>query len=159
MKREQMKVLFGPGGCFGIERALQIVALKTKHLGDADDELSESLARAPVISNADLLRIDIRMKHRGQHPTEGRTPRVIGWQVNLNLVSIPWGERFIADGHKPWHLDFEDVTIRRRALGAQQADHRVLRKFGANSVMVCIEAAETGLHKIQGETWDPRNPK
>src|SRR5689334_1371002 len=86
LQREQPDVLFRKGGGTGVERAFNIVALITEHLTDADDEVSPRLAGAPVVADADFLRVYVGVKDRAGHTAERRAARVIERQKTFGAV-------------------------------------------------------------------------
>jgi len=67
---QAVEVTHGPGSRASIQWTLRVVGLKADHLADTDHELRERLAGAPVIADADPLRIDVGMEDGRRHSAE-----------------------------------------------------------------------------------------
>lgn len=88
LERKKCDIVFGPDCGFGVQRTLYVVALEADHLGYPFYELIERLVGTPVIADANLLGIDVRMEHRRQHSAERCPSRVIERQEDFDAVRI-----------------------------------------------------------------------
>jgi hypothetical protein len=112
-QRQGVRMLFGPGGGPGVEGTLQIIALEANHLSHAHDHLSERLSGAPMVANADLLRVDIGMKDRSQHAAKGRPPGIIQRKEDFGLMDGAWHEGIFAAGNQALNVEDEMIPFGR----------------------------------------------
>jgi hypothetical protein len=94
-------VLPSPNRSFGINETLQVVTLEANYLSDMHHQLSEGLSRTPIITDADFLWINIRMKYGCNHSAKRRAARIIQRKKNPCLMlgnrccTIPRSKRCI----------------------------------------------------------------
>lgn len=119
-------MLFGPSRGFGIQGAFQIVTLIAEHFCDVNDHLGQGLTGAPMIANTDLLGINVGMKDGRGHAAKRWASRVIDWQKNFGLMHGAGCEGVLAGRDKAIDLKGKGIFLRRRALGFDESNLRVI---------------------------------
>jgi hypothetical protein len=93
--RQLGQVFRCPLRCLAIQWALDVVALKSKHLADTHDHAAQRFRGAPVISDADCMRSNVRMKNGRQHPACRRIAWIAAWQSDFQSMPVD-EEQFLA---------------------------------------------------------------
>lgn len=128
LERQRCQVQFGPGGGAGVERAFQIITLVADHLADMHNHLRQGLPGAPMVADANLLRIDIRMENRRGHAAKGGPARIIQRKKHFRLVQRARTKRILSIGHQSIHLKCKGIFFRGRSFGFDEANIRMVRK-------------------------------
>ena len=145
-ERETGDVLLGPCRGFGVEGTFEIVALVADHFADTNDHVGEGLAGAPMIADADFLRVDVGVEYGSQHPAERRTTRIIEREKDFGLVDGAGKKVFFAVGNKALNIEREGIAFRRRTFGFDEANIGMFGKELLDLVEIGLKAAETSLH-------------
>src|SRR5438270_8709145 len=100
-------MLLGPSRGLGVQRAFDVVTLVGDHLSDLDDQIEQALAGAPMVADADLLRVDVRVKDRREHPAKRRPARVIEAELDLGSMPRPSGKAVGGIGNEPRYFELD----------------------------------------------------
>ena len=138
--------MFRPGCGLGVERTFHIVTLVADHLADTHDQLGQRLAGAPVVANANLLRIHVRMKYRCDHPAERRAARIIQRQENLRPMGRAHREGVFCVGNQPLEQKLEHIFLRRVSLSGENPDMRMLSEGCGDAVKVSLQSPQARVH-------------
>src|SRR5690242_4091759 len=100
------------------------------------DHLSERLPRAPMITDAYLLRINIGVKNWCDHPTERWPARIVQWQEHFCLMLRNRRCLISSSRCKALQVEGERIFLRRHPLRLDQANITVARQHAHNLLMV-----------------------
>jgi len=111
-----------------------------------NDHLCERLPGAPVIADADFLRINVWMEYRGGHAAKRRPAGIIQRQEHLGLMRGARHKGIVSIWRQTLYLHRKNIFLRGRALGVDELDKGMIFKNPLDEFMVGIQAAQSDIH-------------
>src|ERR1043166_609024 len=99
-----------------------------------------------MVADANFLRIDVRVKHRGGHPAERRATRVIEWQKNLRAMDVVELESALRGGNDAVDVELEDVFLGWSPFDSHNPYIGMLGEHRRHSFIVGVQSANAWCH-------------